>query len=95
LLLSHFAQINLDCSSRGRIEIRVISGPSSGTIRTVHRADYEHFTGDYERCNTVKVAGESVYYTPAKGFTGSDSVEIDIFLTTGVEKTDSFTITVK
>lgn len=95
LLLAHFANINADCSSRGAVEVRVLSGPSSGAIRLVQKADYGRFGGDYKQCNTQKVAGESAYYTPQKGFTGSDSVQLDVFFPNGVERTETFEITVK
>ncbi|MGA2492128.1 MAG: hypothetical protein ABSF67_04170 [Roseiarcus sp.] len=95
LLLAHLANVNADCTSRGAIDVRVLSGPSSGTIRIVQRADYSHFTGNFEQCNTRKISGESVYYTPQKGFTGSDSVQLDVFFPAGVERTAGFTITVK
>ncbi len=95
LLLGHLAQVNPDCTSRGAITIRVLSGPSSGAIRIVHRADYGHFTSDFAQCSSRKVLGESVYYTPQNGFIGTDTVQLDVFGPSGGELTMYFTVTVK
>lgn len=32
LLLAHYANVNGDCSLRGPVEVRVVSGPTSGII---------------------------------------------------------------
>jgi hypothetical protein len=95
LKLAHYASINADCTSRGPTKIRIVSGPSSGTIRMAQRVDYGHFGGDFQQCSAVKVAGESVSYTPQRGFTGTDSVQLDVFYASGFERIETITINVK
>jgi hypothetical protein len=95
LQLGHFANVNGDCTSGGSVTVRVVSGPSSGAIRMAQNVGYGHFGGDYQQCNAVKVMGESVIYTPQRGFTGTDSVQLDVFYPNGVERVVTFTITVK
>ncbi len=60
-----------------------------------HGSGYGHFTGDYQRCSAYKVLGANVTYTPQKGFTGSDSVQLDVIFPNGFERIETFTITVK
>ena len=95
LLLTHYASINGDCSSRGPVEVRVVSGPTSGAIRVTQGSGYSHFTGDYQQCNAYRVFGANVTYAPQKGFVGSDSVQLDVIYPSGFERLETFTITVK
>jgi hypothetical protein len=95
LLLAHYASINADCSSRGPVEVRIVSGPTSGAIRVAQGPGYSRFTGDYQQCSASKVFGANVTYTPQRGFTGSDSVQLDVIFPSGFERIESFAITVK
>jgi hypothetical protein len=95
LLLAHYASVNGDCSSRGPVEVRVVSGPSSGVIRVAQGLGYGHFSGDYQQCSAYKVFGANVNYAPQKGFIGSDSVQLDAIYPTGLERIETFTINVK
>jgi hypothetical protein len=95
LLLAHYASVNGDCSSKGRVEVRVVSGPTSGVIRVAQGSGYGHFTGDYQQCSAYKVFGANVTYTPQKSFLGSDSVQLDVIYPSGLERIETFMITVK
>ena len=95
LLLGHYANVNPDCSSRGPVEVRVISGPTSGAVRVTPGSGYGYFSGDYEHCNANKVFGTNVMYTPQRGFIGSDSVQLDAIFPNGRERIETFTIIVK
>ena len=95
LQLAHYASINADCTSRGPTTVRIVSGPSSGTIRMARNVGYGHFGGDYQQCSAVRVMGESVFYTPQRGFTGTDSVQLDVFYASGLERIETITIAVK
>ncbi|THD45273.1 MAG: hypothetical protein E7774_08385 [Bradyrhizobium sp.] len=94
-LIAHVSNVNPDCTSRGDTEVRIMTEPTSGALRMAKQLGYGHFTGDYEQCSTRKVAGVSVYYTPQKGFIGSDSVQLDVFFPNGVERIENYAITVK
>ncbi|THD45272.1 MAG: hypothetical protein E7774_08380 [Bradyrhizobium sp.] len=95
LQLGHYASVNGDCSSKGRVEIRVTREPSSGVVRITQRAGYSHFSGDYQQCSADRVFGASAAYTPQRDFIGSDSFQFDIIYPSGRERFDSYTITVK
>lgn len=95
LLLAHYVGVNGDCSSRGRTEVRVVSGPSSGTIRVAQGPGYSHFTADYQQCSAQKLIGANVTYTPQAGFVGWDSVQLDVIYPGGSERIDRYSITVK
>jgi hypothetical protein len=95
LLLAHYASINADCSSRGRTEVRIVSGPTSGVVRVAEGLGYGHFGGDYQQCGNSKGIGANVTYTPQRDFIGTDSIQLDVFYPSGVERIDTFTITVK
>jgi hypothetical protein len=95
LELNHYAQINVNCSSRGRVEVRILSGPSSGSVKLVQKMGSAKFSGDYEQCSTHLVPGTTVVYRPQTGYTGSDSVQLDVISPTGLEFIDTYNITVK
>jgi hypothetical protein len=95
LLLSHYANVNADCSSRGPVEVRVVSGPTSGAVRVTQGLGYSHFTGDYQQCSASKVSGANATYVPQKGFVGWDSVQLDVIFPNGFERIETFSITVK
>lgn len=95
LLLAHYASVNLDCSSRGPVVVRIVDGPTSGVIQVAQGPGVSHFTGDYQRCAAYRVFGADVTYAPQKTFTGSDSVKVDVIYPSGLERFETFTITVK
>ncbi len=95
LLLAHYASINLDCTSRGPVTVRVVSGPSSGSVRIEQGLGYGNFTNEYRQCSARKTFGANVRYTPHKGFTGMDSVQFDVIFPSGFERIESISITVK
>jgi hypothetical protein len=47
------------------------------------------------QCNSIKVQGVTVDYSPERGFTGSDEVELEVIAQTGHEFMDVFNITIK
>ncbi len=95
LLLFHYANVHPDCTSVGPVEVRVLTAPSSGVVRTAQKAGYSRFNGDFVKCNTQKALGASVSYAPQKGFIGTDTVQLDVFYPGGLERVDTYTITVK
>jgi len=95
LLLSHYASVNMDCSSRGPVAVRIVDGPAAGEIQVAQGPGYSHFTGDYQRCSAYEVFGANVTYVPQKSFAGLDSVKLDVIFPSGLERVETFTITVK
>jgi hypothetical protein len=76
--LSGFYKVNDDCSSRVLPELKVVSGPSHGTIdfsRGSSRPSFRQGERRY-KCNSQNVSKIYVNYTSAQGFVGEDSVTI-------------------
>jgi len=95
LQLSHYASVNMDCSSAGRPEVRIVTGPSSGAVRVVQGLGFSHFSNDYAPCSARRVHGATVNHAPEKGFLGSDTVQLDVVFPNGFERIDTYNITVK
>ena len=77
--------LNVDCSSAGANDVRVIAGPSHGKVRLVHAKLYSGFPKSNERwkCNTHKVNGIKGLYRSNPGFKGHDEVTFSTHTYTG------------
>lgn len=77
--------LNVDCSSAGADDVRIIAGPSHGKVRLVHGKLYTGFTKANERskCNTHKVNGIKGLYRSNPGFKGHDEVTFSTHTYTG------------
>ncbi len=95
LEIGPYVQVNIDCSSKGRAEIRALSGPSSGSIRVIQKTFATKFVGDFEHCTGRRVPGSFVIYRPNVGFTGSDELRLDVVSPSGSELIETYKITVK
>ena len=79
------AAINPDCSPAPREKVRVVDPPKHGSITLVPGSDYPYFVASNPRsaCNTRRVEGEFVYYTPDANYTGEDRFTYEGYLPTG------------
>lgn len=70
--------VNPDCSAGKTSLVKIASNPSHGTASLASISGYPDFPKGEPRykCNTRRVPKTAVYYTPAPGFIGSDSVGI-------------------
>ncbi len=89
-----FASVYPDCSTKGKTVIRVASAPAHGVIVTRQSTGFVNFPG-LPQCNERRLAGVSVTYRPARGFTGSDGFSLDVIFPSGKEVMRSYFITVK
>ena len=63
-----------DCTSRGKIIVRLTGMPKSGTVTFEEIETFPSMTHeDYKKCNTGKVPGTAVSYEPNQDFTGTDT----------------------
>lgn len=95
--LDFATSLNADCTPTGEVTARLVSGPSNGTVqidKTMANPTYLQSNQRYV-CNTRKVPGTRVTYTPKPGFTGTDNVAVEMFFPSGVNRTNSYTIIVK
>ena len=95
LELGPYIQVKPDCSPNGRDEIKVVSGPSSGSIRVIQKTAASKFSGDFERCTGRPLPELFVIYRPHAGFAGSDALQVDVISPAGSELIDTYNITVK
>jgi len=78
-LLTFAYAVNPDCSSRGLPKLWIVQPPAHGSAEAARQLDFPRFqpNNPLAACNTGKVPGIAVRYTPAKGFTGSDLVTFE------------------
>jgi hypothetical protein len=92
-----YDSISPDCKPSGRVGLKLISAPAHGTIEFRDGLDFPNFpTSDVRsRCDIAKMPSRQVWYTPAPGFIGTDTLELDIVWPTGSERIDQFVLSVK
>jgi dienelactone hydrolase len=71
--------VNPDCTSRGLAKIRISEAPLHGMAAILVQDGHPRFppAHPFAKCNVSTVAGVAVIYTPAPGFTGSDTLTFE------------------
>jgi hypothetical protein len=95
LEIGPYVQVDADCRSKGRVEIKALNGPSSGSIRFFQKSAAGKFIGDYAHCTGRPVLSSYVAYKPNRGFTGSDELRLDVVSPAGSELIETYEITVR
>jgi hypothetical protein len=92
--IDFFASVNPDCSSPGMPTVRLVDGPSQGTVTTDKARDFLPFPNGNVRsaCNRKRVAGVKLFYKSPKGFMGTDHVRILIISSAGTGREASYDI---
>ena len=85
------------CNSAGDNVIRVVQAPVHGKLSINAVSDYPDFapSAAFHTCNTTQVAGKKLVYTADRGYSGTDSVAVQVIYAGGVERTYSFNLNVK
>lgn len=86
-----------NCTSLGNISVRVLGAPVHGTLE-IRPGDYfPNYAAPNPRfdCDTRPSPGVAVFYTPAPGFTGNDSIRLDVIPPSGTERLVETTVVVK
>jgi hypothetical protein len=94
LILAHYASVNPDCTSKGKVVVRLVNAPAHGSIALKQGSDFTTFSGA-KQCNVRKVEGVTAVYRPDRGFVGPDVLGVDIIYPSGRERFQNYTITVK
>lgn len=83
--VGEFYSLFPDCRLAPEDNFRVVMAPKHGTITKVHSEVTVHFTppNPAAGCRGRQVMNTNAVYTPAKGFVGNDSVELEILIHTG------------
>jgi hypothetical protein len=95
--IDFFASVNPDCSSIGRPTVRLVEGPSKGTVTTDKGRDFMAFPQSNVRhmCNRRRVAGTKLFYKSQPGFLGLDRVRILILSGSGTGREATYAIQVR
>ncbi|MCW6508984.1 hypothetical protein [Lichenifustis flavocetrariae] len=83
--IDFFASVNPDCSTPGLPTVRLVEGPSRGTVTTDKGRDFMTFARGNVRsaCNKRRVMGVKLFYRSEKGFMGVDRVKILVISAAG------------
>ncbi|MGC1575804.1 MAG: hypothetical protein WA813_06700 [Beijerinckiaceae bacterium] len=95
--VARYFTLNEDCSSRGFAVVRIVNQPSHGTVSVREGRDYPNFVQSNPRniCNKQSAPATLVFYRPAPGLVGIDSVDLDVIYASGGSGQNHFNITVK
>ena len=76
--ISFHYEVNPDCTLLAIPTVQVLAGPQHGTTSIRSENIFPDFESSNIRhkCNSTKVGGINVYYTPSAGFRGSDQVTL-------------------
>jgi Domain of Unknown Function with PDB structure (DUF3857)/Transglutaminase-like superfamily len=89
--------IEPDCSSMGVTSVRILEPPQHGKLTVKNGQGFTSFAKENQRygCNMQKSPGTFVYYEPAPGFAGKDSMTLDIIFPTGQSSKQRYAIDVR
>jgi hypothetical protein len=92
-----YAALNPDCTATGDVTVRVTKQPEHGTVETVGRTDYAHYSKENIRskCNQHKVKGTLVNYKAAEKYTGNDEFDLLILFPGGYAWEHHFDMSVR
>ena len=95
--LTFFCNINPDCTSSGNSTIRITRPPEHGRVVQSRTRDFCYFPPSNPRsyCNNRRVPGVVVNYVAQRGYTGYDSVGVEVFYPGGAMRSGTFNIQVR
>jgi hypothetical protein len=88
---------NPDCSSAGDVLIRVAEPPSNGSVSISRGSVFPDFPPHNVRsaCNRRRVPGTVATYIARRGYTGPDSVSLEIIFPSGQQRQASYSLMVR
>lgn len=94
--ISFITNIAPDCSPI-QMRTRIALKPSRGAVETESSHGFPSYPKDNPRskCNSTRVSGVAVYYTPAQDFSGTDTLEVAAISENGTMGVYKFTVTVQ
>jgi hypothetical protein len=97
LRLGHFANLNPDCSPIGKPEVRVTKPADHGMVTVGPGEGYTNFVAANPRnhCNFHPTPGVNAIYIATPGYTGPDTVALDVIFPTGEERQVTYNLSVK
>jgi hypothetical protein len=97
LRLDFLYSINPDCSSLGFSTVRIIEPPKNGRLTVENSTGFTSFPQGNVRyeCNKRRLEGVVLHYEPNPGFTGTDSLTVDVVFPSGSSSKRHYAIAVK
>jgi hypothetical protein len=97
LLLYQAFSTNPDCTSTGKIIMRMTQGPQHGRVTIRPAGVFPNFAESNIRsaCNRRRVPGVQAVYVSQRGYLGPDFVELQILFPAGAERSVKLPISVK
>lgn len=94
--LSFYRHLNPDCSPIDGLVVRVNKEPENGHAKVSNVREFPHFRKNdlLYACSKRRVSGKIVSYTPKRGFTGQDWVNVEVITGTGNRGVERFAINV-
>lgn len=88
---------NPDCTSTGDVVVRVTSPPSNGSVSIYKSSVFPNFPASNVRsaCNTRRVPGTIATYTARRGYTGSDTVSLEMIFPSGLHRQQTYYLMVR
>jgi hypothetical protein len=88
---------NPDCTSNGDVVVRVTSPPSNGSISISRSRVFPKFPASNIRsaCNSRRVPGTIATYIARRGYTGPDTVSLEMIFPSGLHRQQTYYLTVR
>jgi len=80
--LAFVSKPNPDCSQGEIPVVRAVTEPAHGKLQIVQAEDFPTFrpaSNPLAKCNTVRIKGIRITYTPDAGYVGKDEYEFEAF----------------
>jgi hypothetical protein len=89
--------LNPDCSNADEADTRITKNPQHGKVEITPGEGFPNFPESDIRhaCNTKKVPGHRVMYTPEAGYTGKDTMQMEFIYPLGGDWFENYSISVK
>jgi hypothetical protein len=94
--IDYVASLNPDCSSLGFATVHLVEEPQHGSVAIDHGTGYANYPQNNPRseCNKRQTEGMVISYAPNAGFTGADSVMVEVITPAGTSFKRRYAISV-
>jgi hypothetical protein len=96
-IFAQFYALKLDCTPVGWQEVTLSKSPENGEAKLTEIMTIINYNAPNPRvkCNGKSTKATALQYVPNKGYTGSDSIEVEAINDFGQRNTYTYNITVK
>jgi len=96
-IFAHYYSLKLDCSPSGWQDVRLSKSPENGEAKLIEATAIIGYSATNPRvkCNGRSTKSMALEYVPTKGYTGSDSIEVELINEVGQRNKYTYNITVK